>query len=191
MYYQRDVFPPSRKEHLVERSLSVLMPVHNAQSSLAATVQQVLEVVSELTETFELVIIDDGSDDATSEVAHELTHHYPQVHAVFHRHCQGREAAIRSGFQHSTGEIIFLCDEISEATLGETAKLWRAACHREPAVEIPARSGDKWARVSAGHPIGESGNQMVDRKTMEKVQRASQPSGPNYLARLRNFAWDE
>ena len=61
------------------RSLSVLLPVKNAQSTLAPTVHKILDVVSELSEQIELLIIDDGSADATSEVAMDLTRHYPQV----------------------------------------------------------------------------------------------------------------
>ena len=50
-------------------SLSVLLPVKNAQATLAATVQEILDVAADLSEQFELLIIDDGSADATSEIA--------------------------------------------------------------------------------------------------------------------------
>ena len=57
------------------------------------------------------LIIDDGSTDATSEVAHELTHHYPQVRVVRHGTSLGREAAIRTGLKRSQGEVVVMRDE--------------------------------------------------------------------------------
>jgi cellulose synthase/poly-beta-1,6-N-acetylglucosamine synthase-like glycosyltransferase len=101
---------PLPKGMPLERSLTVLLPVRNVQSTLAVTVQEILEVVSDLAGRFELVIIDDGSTDATSEVAAELTCCYPQVRAVFHTKPLGRDMAIRTGLQQSSGEVIYLRD---------------------------------------------------------------------------------
>ncbi len=95
----------------MERSLTVLLPVRNVQSSLAASVQHLLEVVSEMCRQFELVIIDDGSTDATCEVAHELSRRYPQVRAFSHAKPQGHEAAIRAGLSLSQGQIVLIHDE--------------------------------------------------------------------------------
>ena len=94
----------------MERSLTVLLPAHNVESTLAADVTHALDVVSDLTGRFELVIVDDGSADATSEVIDELTRFYPQVRSVRHRRHRGRNEAIRTGLKHSTGEMIFLPD---------------------------------------------------------------------------------
>jgi len=105
----------------LERSLTVLLPVYNVESTLTADVTEVLDVASDLTERFELVIIDDGSADATSEVIDELTRFYPQVRSVRHGEHRGRDEAIRTGLEHSTGEMILLRDAPS------TEK--RIACH--------------------------------------------------------------
>jgi dolichol-phosphate mannosyltransferase len=90
----------------LERSLTVLLPVQDAQSTLADTVVEVLEVASDWTDRLELLIIDDGSTDATSEVAHELVRHYPQVRAVRHSSPLGRDAAVRTGLAQSQGEVV-------------------------------------------------------------------------------------
>ncbi len=76
----------------LNRSLTVLLPVRDAQSTLAATVTEVLEMASDLSERFELLIIDDGSSDATSEVARELSRHYPQIRTLRHDQAVGRRS---------------------------------------------------------------------------------------------------
>lgn len=175
----------------MERSLTVLLPVHNAQSTLAATVRELLEVVSDLTERFELVIVDDGSADATSEVAHDLTQHYPQVHVVRHGRCLGHDEAIRAGLKGSSGDIILVPDETGSSAVEGIPRLWQAAHRRHDPDRPPALIGRKWTRVSPRHAMRQAGYQMIDRRTMEQMHAASQPSRPNYLARLKSFALGE
>jgi dolichol-phosphate mannosyltransferase len=97
----------------VQRSLSVLLPVKNAQATLNNAVHEILDEMTDSSDRFEVVIIDDGSTDATSEVAHDLTRHYPQIRLVRHGISRGRDAAIRSGLERSRGEVVMLRDDHS------------------------------------------------------------------------------
>jgi glycosyltransferase involved in cell wall biosynthesis len=96
------------KGFLVGRTLSVLVPVRDAQATLQASVHEILDVVADTGGPFEVVIIDDGSSDATSEVAHELTQSYPQIKVVRHTHPMGQEAAIHTGLRRSKGELVIV-----------------------------------------------------------------------------------
>jgi glycosyltransferase involved in cell wall biosynthesis len=95
----------------VKRSLSVLLPVKDAQATLTSEVHELLDLGTDSGNQFELLIIDDGSTDATSEVAHELTHNYPQIRVLRHGKPLGREAAIRTGLERSRGEMVVVRDE--------------------------------------------------------------------------------
>ena len=99
-----------RKDVRVQRSVSALLPVKDAQATLNDSVQETLDWLADHAVQFELLIIDDGSTDATSEIAHELSRHYPQVRMISHRTPVGQEAAIRAGLGHSQGEVVVVCD---------------------------------------------------------------------------------
>ena len=55
------------------KSLTIVLPVHNGESRLAASVTEMLELASDLTSRFSIMIVDDGSTDDTSAVAEELS----------------------------------------------------------------------------------------------------------------------
>ena len=63
----------------MSQSLSVILPVRNAEQKLADKVDDLLEVVADLSSELELIVVDDGSTDNTEEVAMELCRRFPQV----------------------------------------------------------------------------------------------------------------
>ena len=180
-----------RKEKFVARSVSVLLPVKNAQSTLAPTVHKILDVVSEISEQIELLIIDDGSVDATSEVAMELTRRYPQVQAICQSRSLGKEAAIRSALQKSTGEIALIHEEEQGTPLDEIAK----------ALKFSSPSGQFFFRLDAAKgpsrlmPV-QSDRSAVDCDFSEHPNErqsltSSRPARPNFLERLKNIVLGE
>jgi len=169
----------------------VLLPVKNAQSTLAPTVHKILDVVSEISEQIELLIIDDGSADATSEVAVELTRHYPQVQAICQSRSLGKEAAIRSALQKSTGEIALIHEEELGTPLDEIAKTLNSS----------SPSGQFFFRLDvAKGPPGvmpvQSDRYAVDCDFSEHPHErqsltSSRPARPNFLERLKNIVLGE
>lgn len=98
----------------MKSSLSVFFPVFNGQAVIASQIAELLEILPELTPSFELVVIDDGSTDATSEVAHEISAPFPQVHFVVHPARWGQAAAMRTGLLHSSGQTVLVRGEPCE-----------------------------------------------------------------------------
>ncbi len=92
-------------------TISVLLPVHNAQGKLADGVKEVLDLLSELARQFELWILDDGSNDDTAEVARQLSAEFPQVRCLRHPVRLGLCEAIQTGLDHAHGDVILVGDE--------------------------------------------------------------------------------
>ena len=176
----------------MQRSLSVLLPVRNSQSTLNATVSEVLEVASELAERFELVIVDDGSEDATGEVADELTRSYPQVKAVSHTTSLGMEEAIRSGLRCTSGDVVLLRDDKSGLRIDETSRVWQTAEWKETPRSEPGEADDP--KLLSSNDIGRrkpARYRVLDRQTLLRAHTASAPNRPNYLQRIKRFALGE
>lgn len=84
--------------------LSIVIPVYNEK----ATILQVIAAVQTVPLDKEIILIDDHSTDGTREVLRELA--APNIR-VFYHHCNmGKGAALRTGFQHATGEIVIIQD---------------------------------------------------------------------------------
>jgi glycosyltransferase involved in cell wall biosynthesis len=79
-------------------ALSYFFPAHNEAANLAGLVEEALATLPSLAEQFEIVIVDDGSRDATPALADELAAAHPEVRAVHHPVNLGYGAALRSGF---------------------------------------------------------------------------------------------
>jgi glycosyltransferase involved in cell wall biosynthesis len=91
-----DVTPP----------LSLLLPVHNVQATLVPDVAKLLDTLPELTAWFDLLIIDDGSTDATCEIAEELVTEFPQVRLLRHAVRRGVEGSWRIGLGRTDAAIV-------------------------------------------------------------------------------------
>ncbi len=79
-------------------ALSYFFPAHNEEANLRGLVEEALATLPELADTFEIIVVNDGSRDATRAIADELAAAHPQVRAIHHPTNLGYGAALRSGF---------------------------------------------------------------------------------------------
>ena len=91
--------------------LSYFFPAHNEEANLGGLVDEALETLPSLADAFEIVIVNDGSRDATGRIADELTAAHPGVvRAVHHPTNLGYGAALLSGFQAARHEHVAFTD---------------------------------------------------------------------------------
>lgn len=112
-------------DSVFNKSLTVVLPVYNGETRLRKHVNEILELASELTSQFGVLIIDDGSNDATYEVAAELAAHFPQVKVHRQRHRRGLGSAIDFAQRRVRSDAIILHDGVTPIDAGEIRSLWR------------------------------------------------------------------
>ena len=91
-------------------SLSIVVPIYNEEESLPFLVNQLLDVLKPMEETFELVLVNDGSSDKSAEVMRSLSLEVPELVGVLLRKNYGQTAAMAAGFDISCGEIVVTLD---------------------------------------------------------------------------------
>jgi glycosyltransferase involved in cell wall biosynthesis len=90
-------------------TLSVVMPVYNEASHLAATIRELLAVIERSDFDAELVLVDDGSTDGTAGVAQEACAGRVPLRVVAQPN-RGRFEARRAGLEAAEGELVLLLD---------------------------------------------------------------------------------
>jgi glycosyltransferase involved in cell wall biosynthesis len=104
-------------------ALSYFFPAHNEEANLRGLVAEALATLPALAATFEVVIVDDGSRDATPAIADELAASDPRVRAVHHPRNLGYGAALRSGFAASRHELIAFTDGDRQFRVADLGRL--------------------------------------------------------------------
>lgn len=103
--------------------VSVLVPVYNEEEYVGASIQRVLNVTLPDRVALEVLVIDDGSTDGSSELVEELRSQNPQIRVLRHAANRGKGAAIRTGIQHARGEFTIIHDADLEYDPKEFLKL--------------------------------------------------------------------
>jgi glycosyltransferase involved in cell wall biosynthesis len=91
-------------------SLSAFFPVHDEEDNVVPMAEAVLAVLPEVAVAWELIVVDDGSRDATGARADELARTRAGVRVVHHAANRGYGGALRSGFAAARHERIFYTD---------------------------------------------------------------------------------
>jgi glycosyltransferase involved in cell wall biosynthesis len=132
-------------------SLTIFFPCYNDAGTIGSLVAGAHVVGRESGRDFEIVVVDDGSSDASGEILRELTSHYPELRVVEHGVNRGYGAALRSGFSAATKDLVFYTDGDGQYDVLELKKLLPVL---QEGVDVVngykiARS-DPWHRIAIG-----------------------------------------
>lgn len=91
-------------------SLSCVIPAFNEARNLGHVVPHILATLTRMSEQVELIVVDDGSRDDTSEVMHALCAAHPQVVYLKLSRNFGKEPALTAGLNATRGDVVVLMD---------------------------------------------------------------------------------
>src|SRR5512144_1648875 len=105
--------------------LSVFFPAYNDSGTIASLVVMAVQAARQLTADFEVIVVNDGSADATARIVEELARLYPEVRLVTHEQNRGYGGALQTGFASARKEIVFYTDGDAQYDPSEMTLLWR------------------------------------------------------------------
>jgi dolichol-phosphate mannosyltransferase len=87
-------------------SISVLISAYNEQASVADVTREVVTTLDAVGQPYEVLLIDDGSTDGTSEIADRMAAKYDRVIAIHHGENRGLGGVYRTAFSHATCDYL-------------------------------------------------------------------------------------
>ena len=129
-------------------ALSVIMPVYNEAESIRQVLERLfdhLERIDEVRDRYEVILVDDGSSDATADIIADFVAAAPELPVRLRQHPynMGNGASIKTGIRHARGEVLVMMDADGQHDPACIPQFLEA-CQRYDMV-VGARSGQSQA----------------------------------------------
>ena len=100
--------------------LSIIVPAYNEEKRLPATLEHIDRFLRTQPFTYEVIVVENGSTDRTTEVAETFAAEHPYVRVLHSR--KGKGAAVKKGMLNARGEYLFICDADLSMPIEEVVK---------------------------------------------------------------------
>jgi len=132
-------------------SVSAFFPCYNDAQTIRGLVLRVDEALQRITNDYEIIVVNDGSSDASAEVLRATQTEVPALRVVEHPINRGYGAALISGFKSATRDYVFYTDGDGQYDPGEIVLLAEAM---KPGIDVvngyKSSREDAWYRVFVG-----------------------------------------
>jgi glycosyltransferase involved in cell wall biosynthesis len=112
---------PARKH-----SLSIFFPAYNDAGTIASLAIVAHMAARELSDDYEVIVVEDGSPDHTGALLDEMATVYPWLKVIHHAKNRGYGGALRSGFAAASKQLVFYTDGDAQYDPREMRALWEA-----------------------------------------------------------------
>jgi dolichol-phosphate mannosyltransferase len=128
---------------------SIIAPIFNEKENLHELHRRIAEVLDSLDEPWELILVDDGSTDGSTDMIRELAKKDKRVRPVIFARNFGHQIAITAGWDYARGDAVVIIDadlQDPPELIGEMAKKWREGYEVVYAVRTE-REGESWFKL--------------------------------------------
>ena len=105
--------------------LSVVVPLYNEKESLPELSVWIEKVMHQHQFDYEIIFVDDGSNDGSWEIIQELSKQNPNIKGISFRRNYGKSAALNVGFEHACGDVVITMDADLQDNPEEIPELYR------------------------------------------------------------------
>ena len=132
-------------------SISAFFPAYNDGGTIASMVISMLMVLEELADDYEVIVVNDGSQDYTAEILDRLAADYSHVRIIHHAQNRGYGGALRSGFANATKDWIFYTDGDAQYDVHDLRNLYPRLVDGVDVVQgYKISRSDPWYRLVIG-----------------------------------------
>jgi glycosyltransferase involved in cell wall biosynthesis len=110
-------------------SITVFFPMYNEKNNIQKAIDTTLEVLREITDDYEIIIVDDASTDGTGQIADRLAKRDPHIRVIHHETNRQLGGGLKSGFAAATKDLILYSDADFPFDMMELKKAVRVIQH--------------------------------------------------------------
>lgn len=131
-------------------SLSIFFPAFNEQENIKIMVNRALEVAPQVSQKFEIIVVNDGSIDKTQTVVKEMASKDKNIRLISHEVNRGYGSALKTGFYNSKYDYITYSDGDAQFDFKQLIRLVEKADQADLVVGYRIKRADNLVRVING-----------------------------------------
>jgi dolichol-phosphate mannosyltransferase len=165
---------------------SIVAPIYNEEGNIALLHERITQVMESIGESWELILVNDGSVDTSPALIDEVAARDPRVKAIHFARNFGHQIAVTAGIDHAAGDAVVLIDadlQDPPEVIAELIERWKAGFEVVYAIR-EQREGESWFKLATAKlfyrliyritdvkiPLDTGDFRLMDRKVVDALK---------------------